>query len=413
MPLVRLPILFLFIYSPKIIAFPVNMGKIMIFIVVISALFKKIRVDKQTFELLKISCLIIMVTLIIMLILLYGHGSSDYKLIYNIVIFYTESYLGSLLIVLIFYSYRPKEILFWDLVVIGALQSLIILAMLTNSSIRDSIFYITGNQGFALFERYGGFRGLGISASVAYDLSTSLVLSQVFLLYLYLDNTKKIKYVKFVLIWLIIFLAIMITGRTGIIFSLLSLIALLNNARGFSAIAGLFLCILMLSSFGVSYVGEVDSKGILDRVSRYSVYLSEVISDGVNTRSVVLFRDSLSAFDLNSFLFGVGKFEFALGDRYYTDSGYIRHINYVGFLGVVGILYFYLYNYLSAVGCIKNQKVKLYILLNVVYLYLFLWHIKGDILIGSGLNIKFLFLIIFYFVNSGAKNDNNKVFRYE
>lgn len=389
----RVLILFFFIYNPKLFGLPISSAKIVLLLSAAYCFFAKIQLPRRLTNLAFNSVAIGLMAILIFATVIFIHGTGDYSLTYSFFIMLVEAYLGSLLLVLLFFQRTNLSEFSGFLVSMGVLQSFIIIAMLLIPDFREFIFLLTDDRGRDVFERYGGFRGLGVSSSVAFDLSTSLCLSQLFLLHEYLTK-KKFSVIKFLTFWTLMFFAIAITGRTGLIFSILGFLILIlpmaNSRKIFKLNAYAVLLAAVLGSFIITEFERV----LGDRYADITNYWMELFAEE-GTQSVSNVMETVNIPDLGTFIHGFGKYTFELGDPRYTDVGYLRHFNYIGIFGLLMIMLFYLYNYAEIFRTIKVSSKVTRRFLFCIFMFPFFWNLKGDILIGSGLNIKICFLTLF------------------
>ncbi|UFK94536.1 hypothetical protein [Providencia rettgeri] len=401
--IIRYLILFLFVFGIPFSFIPVNSSKlIFLFLMILFFLKKNIRhINKKNFHLVFLLILALLATSVLPIII---NGTSDINNFYATVVFSTEAFIGSLFLVYFMYYSRDFKSLLFSIVIISLIQSVIIIVMLFSSIVRDFIFSITLTTGATLFERYDGFRGLGLAASLTYDLAVFLSISLIILSYLFITSYINLK--KMMVIWIIIFLAICITGRTGLFGACLSILFLLisnfsskrHHKRMFFLITSTFLVFLFLFSFINIFFPEYFH--LLDSI--FKKYTFEFIfnysqTGRIETESSNILKNMYFPIESHTFFWGDGYWLDPTGDGYYmhTDAGYMRTILYGGFLNLTCIILIYFTGFWGIYKTYKDKTFRTMILLiAIVY---FSSEIKGDFFLGSSINIKLFFILLSYF----------------
>lgn len=332
------------------------------------------------------------------------NNSSDINNTYATLVLFTEAFIGSILIIYFLFNKKDLYFLLYSIVVIALAQSIIILLMLFIAPLRDFIFSITLTTGAALFERYDGFRGLGLAASLTYDLAVFLSISLIILSYLFIKSYLSIK--KTILFWIIIFFAICITGRTGLFGAFLSILFILVSnltskshqkkmfILSLSTIFILLFLFLLISLFFPKHfdlVNSIFTKYTFEFISNYSQ------TGKIETESSNILKDMYFPISSHTFFWGDGYWLDPNGNGYYmhTDAGYMRSILYGGFINILLLSLVYFVGFIGISRFSKERAFRLMIILiSIIY---FSSEIKGDFFLGSSINIKLFFLLLAYF----------------
>ena len=116
--------------------------------------------------------------------------------------------------------------------------------MFTSEIFRNFIYSIANLNAEQLMERYGGFRGFGFASSVTYDLAFLLSMPLIFISYLMSYTNKNTIY--YIFSWIIIFAAIIMTGRTGWLGVAFSLLFFLLNIKKTNTLYSILKFIVLL-----------------------------------------------------------------------------------------------------------------------------------------------------------------------
>ncbi|EJQ0210285.1 hypothetical protein ACRWZS_22650 [Escherichia coli] len=396
-------ILFLFVFGIPFSFIPVNTSKLIfaLFIIIFFLNGNIKNLYKKNFCLMLLLNLALLATSILPLIV---NNSSDINNTYATLVLFTEAFIGSILIIYFLFNKKDLYFLLYSIVVIALAQSIIILLMLFIAPLRDFIFSITLTTGAALFERYDGFRGLGLAASLTYDLAVFLSISLIILSYLFIKSYLSIK--KTILFWIIIFFAICITGRTGLFGAFLSILFILVSnltskshqkkmfILSLSTIFILLFLFLLISLFFPKHfdlVNSIFTKYTFEFISNYSQ------TGKIETESSNILKDMYFPISSHTFFWGDGYWLDPNGNGYYmhTDAGYMRSILYGGFINILLLSLVYFVGFIGISRFSKERAFRLMIILiSIIY---FSSEIKGDFFLGSSINIKLFFLLLAYF----------------
>lgn len=397
-------ILFLFVFGVPFSFTPVNTSKLIFTVFIVVFILNKniANINKKNFYLIFLLILLLLSSSILPLIV---NNSSDINNFYATLVFSIEAFIGSLLLVYFLFYYNKKfQFLLYSIVIISFIQSVIILLMLFVPPFRELIFNITLTTGATLFERYDGFRGLGLAASLTYDLAVFLSISLIILSYLFITSYISLK--KMIFIWIIIFFAICITGRTGLFGAILSILfILISNLSSKTHHKKVFFLILsaifiVLTSFSVinmffpkyfDLINSIFSKYTFEFLSNYSH------TGKLETESSNILKNMYFPISSHTFFWGDGYWLDPAGDGYYmhTDAGYMRVILYGGIINILFLTLIYIVGFLGMYKFSKEKAFRTMILL-IAIIY-FSSEVKGDFLLGSSINIKLFFILLTYF----------------
>ena len=257
-------------------------------------------------------------------------------------------------------------------------------------------FGLQGGSRIEVFDRYGGFRGLGLSGSVVYDLAVIMGFAQI-LIGLQMRKSGEVASLA-ILKWLLLLAAIAITGRTGFLCSLVSLLIMASHGskgklRALSIVTAFSGIVYYVSLNLVTLFPQLDAV-VVDNML---LYITEIFDDG-STQSTEDLWKSLKIKDVQTFLFGMGVFNWDLvsAEEYlqYSDSGYLRHILYHGFFISAISVFLYIRLWMFVNGIARQSGLEISDVLVVIVLLSLLIQVKGDFIFSSGINVKFSFILM-------------------
>lgn len=401
--------LFLFIFGVPFSFLPFNSSKL-VFILLLGWCFSIKLLSNRTTTILTVERCSLNVfyslTFLCLLSFLYPilHGTGDYSLSYAYFIMLSEACLGAyLMCILLLNKYNFYELLKL-IVFVAFLQSCIILLMFISESFRELIYLMSDVDAKQLMERYDGFRGFGLAGSVTYDLAVFLAINLMFITYLV--SVKQITGRIYLVVYLVIFTAAIMTGRSAWIGIFLSVFIIFWNFRRHTLLVkvlegGAYISLFSLVMFILiqNFYPNI-SNVFIDKIIPYAfeMFINLFDSGELSTSST----DKLS-----SMYFSVSESTFLLGDGYYkdpnnaayyymgTDAGYMRHILYYGLFPSMCLYFFYLSCFYVIYKKIKGLESR-FILVSSLSLYYFLVHYKGAFLTGSAMNIKLFFILLIF-----------------
>lgn len=395
---VQTSMLFLFVFGVPFSFVSINSSKILIILLLLLFPFWgsfRFLVHTSTFVISVFSFLLFMCILSCAYTIF--HGTLDFSVGYSYLIYAVEDFLGALLFISIFSCFSNIDNLISGIYRICVLQAIIIILMLVNDSFRDFIFAITDTSATELFERYDGFRGTGLAGSLTYDLSVFLSVGFIFGIYLYISNISGVFYSAVTLI--LIFVSVLVTGRTGLIGVFFGLLFLFHGAYRFPIrILKLLLISLFVFVAVIIFILSIDHSL---HVLIYEKILPYAFEFAYSTNSTGLSTESSD--ELQKMYFSISQVTFWIGDGFWfnpsngtyyqnTDAGYMRHILFYGIFPSVLLYCFYAYLFIHVIRF--NQQLSRKLMYLLLFLLFFIVHYKGDFLLGSPMNIKIFCLLI-------------------
>lgn len=287
---------------------------------------------------------------------------------------------------------------------IFAIQAILIAAMLVNSDLSQMITSFTRNsdQGTRVLESYAGARGLGIADSSVFGLAIVMGLFLFLICFLYKNKFINFKY--FVTLILLGGVASISAGRTailGIILGLIYLFLNFRNIRSFITLISIFLIFIVVVFFLVG----IDRNSIQNETLGYFYsYSMEPILNYINTGSLASSStDALQHmyFPLTERQFLIGDGRYMVGESYYmgTDAGYMRFSLFYGSIFSL-ILYAYFTYFISKVAILSKKNTLLLIFL---WVFSFILHYKGEVILFAISYNKVLFLLLFFIYMNSIK----------
>ena len=398
---------FFFVFGVPFSFLPVNTSKLVVLFLIVYYLLlvfnkkhKGIKIKKEMYYILVYLILLLSLSVFSSVF----HATSDFAVSYAYFIMIFEVFLGSFLFYKLFlYKYTFEGIL--DLFIwIALIQSLIIILMLVLEPFREFIMSISTKDITDLIDRYGGFRGFGLAGSVTYDLAVFLSISMMFITFLISTNRNKRYF--YIISWLIIFVAVLMTGRSGWIGVFLSIVILfyfLKNKNSLKSIVSLLLIMFFFVYFIVyilsNYYLEVYDVLVLKIVPyAFEMFFNFYEKGSFSTDSSDHLSGMYFSISEKTFFFGDGYYANPTGEGYYmsTDAGYMRQILFYGIMPSILLYSFYLFGFYKIY---KHYKVAWFLIM-LLASYYFLVQYKGAFLTGSPMNIKLFFILLVFSILS-------------
>jgi hypothetical protein len=401
---IELILLFLYVFGVSFSGTPVNSTKLSFILFFLYFLFSNIhnkdgaRFDNQ------LLLYLLYFTLLLVFSVLYPvvHETYDFSMAYSYVMIIIESLIGGWLVhYALFRKYKLKKILDY-IIAICFIQALIILLMYVDSNFREFIFSITNSTSESLFNRYKGFRGLGLASSVTYDLSVTLSVGMMFISYIICTDFRKRK-LYYVIAWLVTLLAILMTGRSGLLGVIFSLIIpvfffgsklALKNIAFFIFISGILLLLGML-------ILDSEIYKFIDLIIPYAFEFIINFNDSGSFDTVSTDNIARMYFNINedTLLYGDGYWKKDGGYYMGIDAGYMRQVLFYGIFPSLFLYSLYVYGFYLMYKNSCNLKKFSYVIFFIL-IYFFIIQIKGAFMTGSGMNIRIFFLLLIYFIHS-------------
>ncbi|MGO2275498.1 hypothetical protein [Pseudoalteromonas nigrifaciens] len=348
-------------------------------------------------------CLIVLYILIIFFISFntVATGAYDFSMIvtwFNGLL----SLLSIMALMCIFTYWNNNKSIFDVLVYLLILQTFFILLMLIIPEFRDFIQSYTRND--SQLERmatYGGVRGLGLSGSIAFGLSTAMGFLGLCLQYWLAFERKSMNFFSKYLLFFLCLIASLSAGRTailGFVLGFLFYFVSYGVVRASLYSLKYFLTAILVTY--LLYILIVTDEQTAEIVWKYINYAFQnvfnYLSTGeLSTTSTVALQNMYFYPPNNNLLFGDGYYSGDDGGYYLdTDAGYMRFL--LNF-GVVGSLLIYGSFVLLLLQLISKTELKgKYSLFITILLLFFIYHYKGDVIFYSVSMMKILFMIGFY-----------------
>lgn len=421
-------LIFLFIYSIPFSFSPIGSGK---FFALGSFLylFTLVFLRKATFLAnRKVFILIVLLLLlnIITILIPFLFSTGDLSLTYQFNLMLLEDFFGCFIIIKLLDRFDVvstiKLIEYTHLAIV--VQSLIIIFMIALPPFKEFIFSLSKTDGETISSgaNYYGFRGMGLAGSLLWDFSTFQSLGLLFTAVL-LPYVKSYKAIIFhFLAFLVIAISVFVTGRTGQLGLILALIWIIKNSIKFKT----------LNSNSYRKFIVVVFVGILLVIGNYKLFLSEQYVLLIEEKIIpyafegVINKASGGGFETNSsnelkkhyfkiepltFLFGDGFYTSPTNkDAYYknTDAGYMRLILFGGIFFSLLLYLMYIFVFYTCFSYAQKLAIsQLPLLMLLIGGVCFLVHYKGDLLTGSRILVKFIYLLFLVVIFEYNKSNPN------
>ncbi|MEB6481020.1 hypothetical protein [Acinetobacter vivianii] len=285
------------------------------------------------------------------------------------------------------------------------LQSILIVGMLLNSELSQSITSFTrdSDQGMRVLDTYSGARGLGVADSSAFGLA--IVMGFFIFLSFFAYKNKYINFYFFIFLLLIGVVASISAGRTAMLGLFFGGGYLFFNAKNLRAFIMLVSTLLIVFCVGYVLLNVEQTSIKNETLALFYSYSMEPILNYTNTGGF----SSTSTDALQDMYFPLTEQQFLLGDgrytdgvKYYlsTDAGYMRFVLFYGaFFSFLLYAAFALF-VLKVVSINKKYTLLCFMLL----IFSFILHYKGEVILFAVSYNKVLFLILFYILSEGARN---------
>jgi len=425
-------LLFLFIYNIPFVFLPVSTAKLVLaisfFLFLVYFLIKKNGLNR-----LYLNRRIMSPFLLVVLLIFYSfatnvfHGTNDYTFIYTYSLFIIEYVLGAAIIIYLIWKVeaeprnkRPAIDIFLDsFILMCVVQSILIYGMMFIQPFRDFSFSILESERrLEVFERYGGFRGLGYASTVTYDFAVlqsfalMLIARQLF----FKTNFSKRQLWQYMIAYVLIFGGVLVSGRTGFIgvgmsFILMGLFSiryrtsqLFFNKRVNGVLLVIFTLLGVVWMFYGLFVDDDIKTLIEEGVFNYAFeMITNLFETGsATTRSTERLSTMYFPVPTSTLIFGDGVYFYEGGGFYKsTDAGYMRQMLFYGVIGSFLLYLFYIVLNLKINGSKVSKEFKLLFFLLIVYMFIVQY--KGDIMMGSPFCIKFIFIFYLLLMSHAGK----------
>lgn len=392
----KLVVAFFFIFGPY--TWFASSSRIVYFFILIPVflffIFRKEVVLNKT-EILSLLLLLMMFT-IASIFPLY-HETYDFTVPKAYLTLALESFFG--VYILVRFIIRPQHLkdIFKVIVSISLIQALFIYSMLFFVPIRSFIFSLSNNfdAKLDLVSRYGGFRGLGFAHSTTYDLSIFLSIALMAIVVLIYYEPKKA--LNYALIWLLIFPACMLSGRTGYFGVVFSIVLMVFGASNRGVRQSVYYLVLgSVVALPILYFSFNDND-VFQRIINFvgELFINIFLGEGATTRSTEHLMTMYFPLPEKTILLGDGRYVDPDGLGYYmhTDAGYMREILYFGMFPMLINVIFYMALHVSLFKVVPQIKLnQLFVIL--IFIIFLLGQFKGSFFLNSAMNSKLYFLFI-------------------
>lgn len=406
-------ILFLFIYAVPFKTIPLNSGKLSLIFVFLFLLFistfRAISIPREVKRLFLIFSPLLILGIFLSTIRAMLTDSFQFDLAYSFTITLLESLFGVLVFIVLAYNLKmgEKDVI-KSLIGVMVFQALIILVSMNFEMLRELIFSVSRFEDShrGIYNRYGGFRGLGLSGQVTYDLSVNLSLSVMLIGYLIFKSNQLdilVNWYVVIIITVLMTSVISVTGRTGLIGIIMALFLYLFYFISISftkkLIHLMIITVLLIAFIGLISI-DLDSR-LLNRIYDYvfEFYINSVSDGGVSTESTTLLWQMITTpMSSETMLYGDGYWLDTESNKFYyknVDSGYIRHILFYGMPLTLIIFTVFVCQFLYISLYKVNLNYITLLFLSLLVMYFLIAEIKGDFIFGSGMNMKVLYIIVF------------------
>lgn len=404
-------LLFVYIYNPPFKGLPVYPG-FLISLLSFCTLIAYLLVNKTTIYTVKnvLPFLLIVLLIIYSYFIVFLHGTGETAIAKGYFLYLIAYLLGPNLILIVLNKRNQLNLvdvvnyLIW----LAVIQSVIMLGMLVMPGFKGFIFNIQSDDRQMLHLESGGFRMLGLAYGVVWDLGIVQSLSSIFIVWL-IPKTKSAKKLWFLAIaYLLIFISILMSGRTGFIGVFISVLLLFYNlfsTKTFTKYKKFIVRIFITLFLSLNVIYASLSPDIREMITErvipwaFEMFINSQEGNGAETQSTNQLKDMYFEISTPTFLLGDGYYSDPnYSGAYYmgTDAGYMRQVLFYGLLGSIILYSFYLLIFRSII--VRASKVydkSTAMMIFLIAFYFFFAHIKGDIFMGGDMPLRVLFLLYF------------------
>lgn len=412
-------LLFIFLYNIPFTYSPISGSKLVILILIIMMMsrHKYLCLENQWRQ----PVIGMLILIVYSVINVFVQQTGDYSLVYAEVLFIIDHFLGGILFFnLLKYDLNCSKDDMLDLMVtVAFIQAIIIILSLIFpfvNQIIDGIAHLPERQ--RIYQDYNHARGFGLASSIVYDLAIIQAFIMMVIVYLTSKPMSDSKRMKYYLKYIILFVSVLLTGRTGLIgvvFSVMMLIfARLTSPK--LTIKQIFLYVLSIiivisgiaffltsSNTSITAMREYVLEGFTSN-SRQSGFRT-----GTGEQIFTQYLDMFNDLELKTWIYGDARFMSEDGRHYYknNDLGIFRDINYFGIIGCIQLIIVYWLMYRKMIKISKDKLYKLFVFLSAI---LFLCaHFKGEFLLSCDMAIDFMILIYLFSVSNLSNDRLTKV----
>jgi len=386
-------VMFLFISGIQFRYIGISSSKLAIIVLIFSLVVNKkyIYIPKSVF----ISVFFIIMLLLMAICALLVNQSNDLSFVRIFGWSIIESFIFGMLFVRSYGEINMEGILVtitWAIFV----QSIIILSMFLAPAFKDFVYSLEVNShshSKALINLSNPTRGLGLGGDGV--TGTGIIQGLGLIIMPYIKEYFKRKRL-FSIVYFPILVSSVMSARSALLAVGLSFIAfvMMSNKKILTLIIIILTVILLVCLF--SYYIDLFNGPILYWI--FEPFVNYYWDKQLYTSSTndLLTNHLFKITDIKTIIIGDGKYASESGYGYYmnTDSGYLRNIFYYGLIGSLTLYCFYLNITKTLIKRYKSIDTKFTYFVILYVMYIFLLHIKGDVLIT--VNILGLIQILYF-----------------
>jgi hypothetical protein len=409
-------LLFLFVYNPPFKFLSIYPGFIISLFSIVLLISHSLS-KKQSFYSLKniFPFSFILILTIYSFIIVFIHESYEFAIAKGYILFIIAYIIGPYIILHILKKRNELDLnnVLKYFILISVIQSVIMILMLLFPNLKEFFFSIQKDDRQFLHLESGGFRMLGLAYGVVWDLGFIQSLSTIFIVWLLPRLKNKNHFWLYSFAYLLIFISIVMSGRTGFFGIFISILLLLYNffvVKKNVKYYGRFLLSLLITSFltfKIIYASiSPDLRYLLsDKIIpwAFEMFINSNEGNGLETKSSNNLKDMYFEVSTSTFLFGDGYYSDPTDKAAYylgTDAGYMRQLLFYGLFGSIMLYSFYLLIFKKIMNAVYNSFDKSTILMFfLIAFYYFFAHVKGDVFMGGDMPLRVLFILYFLLDN--------------
>jgi hypothetical protein len=421
-------LLFLFVYNPPFKFLSIYPGFIISFFSIILLIYHSL-IKKQAFysfnNIIPVS--LIFILSVYSFYIVFFHGTYEFAIAKGYLLFILAYIFGPYLILHILKKRKELDLnnIIKYFILISVIQSIIMILMLLFPNLKEFFFSIQKDDRQFLHLESGGFRMLGLAYGVVWDLGFIQSLSAIFIVWILPRLKYKNQFWLYSFAYLLIFISIIMSGRTGFFGIFISLVLLSYNLfivkKNFGYYFRFLLSLLITSflTFKIIYASiSPDLRYLLsDKIIpwAFELFINSNEGNGLETKSSNNLKDMYFDVSTSTFLIGDGYYSDPTDKAAYylgTDAGYMRQLLFYGLFGslILYLFYFLIFKKIIYVVYISFDKSTILMFLLIAFYYFFA-HVKGDIFMGGDMPLRVLFILYFLlnkrlYTNSEISNPN-------
>lgn len=340
-------------------------------------------------------------------IFMLAHYSFDMLLPYAFLLNLFENIFGVVLILdLIKRKGGTYEDVLEMVVQIITIQSVIVLTSLMIQPVREFFWMINKNEPVLrdIYRRYLGFRGVGFSSAVTFDLSVFMSIGMITCTYLFFWGSKKNYHL--LILMLLNFIGLLVSGRTGFIgIFIVTVLFFVSIGGKFTKLLNLItiryiiiIIVIILTSF--KYIASSEQYyQLFQTINKFAfeAVINYFEQGEITTSSTDVLEQMWFMPEEKTMLWGDGYWVNPfVPNSYYsgTDVGYLRHILYYGLFPTIFMVFCWIiFGILAGVKYCQMGNYPLAITMWLLVFYYLLVQCKGDFILGSGMNMKFFYIL--------------------